>query len=347
MAIGATTGITATQAAPKTAPKANAQSPAQFAQAKADKVLGPQTPAEAGKVMGAAGPIGSDSTRQAMEKAGMQNVSQPPSEAELRTYYSQFADHHELISQGKFGDAASQYRADANKLKDGDPRRSEMFATANQLDYTSKLGEKASFPPTQAQLKTHFQGLKKASNKEVTSDFQQYTSAFYSHVNSDPQGSKTGDLKYTEHDVKLGNTTYTGMTTPTGFSDVTDKRQLNSSGQRLIDCEGYAMLGNQLLGEAGFKQPSEGGFHIVGAQGVDGSHAMVEMQRNGESVFVSNNHAYNSPSKAYGDFLAATRQRGQQVNISDLRDYYGRSEDAALIAQDKKDKSHQTEFRTN
>jgi len=30
-----------------------------------------------------------------------------------------------------------------------------------------------------------------------------------------------------------------------------------------------------------------------------------------------------------------------------LTSLVGRSEDAALIAQDKKDKTHQTEFRTN
>ncbi|MBS2037372.1 hypothetical protein JST97_20455 [bacterium] len=345
MAVGALNPVSTTQqAAPSAKPQ---QTPAQFAQGKANKVLGPQvSPEAAGKAMGAPGPVGSDSVRNRMEQAGMKNVSQPPSEAELRTYYSQFADHHELISSGKFADAAAQYRADAQKLGDNDPRRGEMFATANQLDYTAKLGPKASFPPTQEQIKTRFASLKGASNREVTSEFQQYTSAFYSHINSDPQGSKTGDLTYTPHNVKSGKTTYTGMDTPTGFADVTDHRQLNSSGQRLIDCEGYAMLGNQLLGSAGFKQPAEGGFHIVNAQGADGGHAMLEMQRNGESVFVSNNHAYNNPSKAYGDYLGALRQRGQQVNISDLRDYYGRSEDAAIIARETRDKNHQTEFRT-
>ncbi|MBN9419848.1 MAG: hypothetical protein J0I12_30615 [Candidatus Eremiobacteraeota bacterium] len=345
MAIGALNPVTTTQQAAPAAPAK--KTPAQFAAAKADKVLGPQvSPEAAGKAMGAPGPVGSDALRQKLEKAGMENVSQPPSEADLRTYYAQHAEHHELISQGKFSDAAAQYRADAQKLGDGDPRRGELFATANQLDYTAKLGEKASFPPTQEQLKAHFQGLKKSDNKTVTKDFEQYTSAFYSHINSDAQGSKTGDLTYTPHNVKSGKTTYTGIDTPTGFSDVTDRRQLNSSGQRLIDCEGYAMLGNQLLGEAGFKQPAEGGFHVVSANGVQGGHAMVEMQRNGESVFVSNNHAYNSPSKAYGDFLGALRQRGSSVGIADLRDYYGRTEDAAIIARETKDKSHQTEFRT-
>jgi hypothetical protein len=346
MAVGALNPVTTTQQA---APSAKAQqSPAQFAQTKANKVLGPQvSPEAAGKAMGAPGPVGSDSVRNRMEQAGMQSVSQPPSESDLRTYYSKYAEHHDLISSGKFSDAAAQYRADAQKLGDNDPRRGEMFATANQLDYTAKLGDKASFPPTQDQLKAHFAGLKKADNKTVTSDFQQYTSAFYSHINSDPQGSKTGDLTYTPHNVKSGNTTYTGLDTPTNFADVTDRRQLNSSGQRLIDCEGYAMLGNNLLGAAGFKQPAEGGFHVVNAQGAQGGHAMVEMQRNGESVFVSNNHAYNSPSKAYGDYMGALRQQGQQVNVSDLRDYYGRSEDAAIIAREKKDKTHQTEFRTN
>lgn len=346
MAIGALNTVSTTQQA---APAARTQqSAAQFAQGKANKVLGPQvTPEAAGKAMGAPGPVGSNALHDRMEKAGMQNVSRPPSDADLRTYYAQHAEHADLISTGKFSDAASQYRADAQKLGDNDPRRGEMLATANQLDYTAKLGEKASFPPTQAQLKAHFQGLKKSDNKTVTKDFEQYTSAFYSHVNSDAQGSKTGDLTYTPHSVKSGNTTYTGIDTPTGFSDVTDRRQLNSSGQRLIDCEGYAMLGNQLLGEAGFKQPSEGGFHVVNAQGAQGGHAMVEMQRNGESVFVSNNHAYNSPSKAYGDFLNGQRQRGANVGIGDLVDYYGRTEDAAIIAREKKDKTHQTEFRTN
>lgn len=346
MAIGALNPVSTTQQA---APAAQTrQSPAKFAQAKADKVLGPQvTPEAAGKAMGAPGPIGSSALHDRMEKAGMQNVSQPPSDADMRTYYSQHADHHDLISTGKFSDAASQYRADAQKLPEGDARRGEMLATANQLDYTAKLGEKASFPPTQDQLKVHFQGMKKADNKTVTKDFEQYTSAFYSHVNSDAQGSKTGDLTYTPHNVKSGNTTYTGIDTPTGFADVTDRRQLNSSGQRLIDCEGYAMLGHQLLGEAGFQQPAEGGFHVVNAKGAQGGHAMVEMKRNGESVFVSNNHAYNSPSKAYGDFLQGQRQRGSQVGIGDLVDYYGRTEDAAIIAREKKDKTHQTEFRTH
>ena len=323
MAIGALNPVTTTQQAAPAAPAK--KTPAQFAAAKADKVLGPQvSPEAAGKAMGAPGPVGSDALRQKLEKAGMENVSQPPSEADLRTYYAQHAEHHELISQGKFSDAAAQYRADAQKLGNGDPRRGELFATANQLDYTAKLGEKASFPPTQEQLKAHFQGLKKSDNKTVTKDFEQYTSAFYSHINSDAQP---------QYLIKT-------------HEDVTDRRQLNSSGQRLIDCEGYAMLGNQLLGEAGFKQPAEGGFHVVSANGVQGGHAMVEMQRNGESVFVSNNHAYNSPSKAYGDFLGALRQRGSSVGIADLRDYYGRTEDAAIIARETKDKSHQTEFRT-
>ena len=73
-----------------------------------------------------------------MKDSGMTNVSDPPTEAELKTYYSQKAPAHEKIADGKYADAASEYRKLAEASND-DAEKARLNQTAKQLETTDTM----------------------------------------------------------------------------------------------------------------------------------------------------------------------------------------------------------------
>ena len=53
-----------------------------------------------------------------LTNSGMKNVGNPPSEADLKTYYSKNGPAHELITKGSYQEAAAEYRKLADKATD-------------------------------------------------------------------------------------------------------------------------------------------------------------------------------------------------------------------------------------
>lgn len=265
-------------------------------------------------------------------KTGNVPAEAPKTDKELRAFYATQAPHHELIGKGQFAEAGEAYREDAAGLKKDDPRRAELLARASQLEYAAKMQNgknKVSFPPTLEEVKAHFKGLRKAGATEVSKEFRGYVNAFYQHIQDlDP----SADVVYDKDGggKVRGESKPVATFTPDEFSDVTDKRALNGSNQRLIDCEGYAFLGEQLLGQAGFHQGKEGS-HMLMLGKKDGdtqhSHLMLFLKRDsGEALYVSNNHAYESPGPALEEGMRALKLPfGKAAEM-----YYGKSEREAL-----------------
>lgn len=195
-----------------------------------------------------------DSTVQtAMTNAGMKNVSNPPSDAELKTYFSKNAPAHELIAKGNFKDAAAEYRKLAGAEKNP-AEKTRLETVAKQLDVAQTLADakigKVSFPPSEANAVAFFKTLKGKPMSDIQDAFRNYANAFYVH--SETKGVDRGDITYGDHKHVEGNTAYK-WTGPESWKEITDSREAHSDGRRVIDCEGYAYMGKELLGAAGFK----------------------------------------------------------------------------------------------
>jgi len=274
--------------------------------------------------------------------AGSEQLAQEmgSTEAQLREYYTRKADHHELIAGRKYGQAAAAYRQDLARLPEGDARRELLEKRAEQLEYAEHLqagGAKVSFPPTLAEVKSHFKGLKKKKTLEVNQEFEKYVQTFYRHVQKD---DPKADIVSDEERGAIAGEKGTFVTnTPEDFADVTDKRGLHGSGRRLIDCEGYAWLGEQLYTAAGFRQPGMGGYQVM-KNGLEG-HVMLLMERGNESVWVSNSRTYTNAGQAMGS--AAEALGLPSLNGSHF--YWGQTEKEAVVHADRDTETHKARIQ--
>lgn len=351
-------------AAPVQAPQSAGQrtqtaaTPAQLASERADQALGQKvsspTVATTNAPAKPTAPEGSNVLRDKMTNAGMKDVATPPSDANLRTWYSQHADHHDLIGKGDYKAAAAAYDKDmeAAYARGDQARGNELKNTKTQLEYAARMkaaaGEngRVSFPPTHDEAKAHFRGMKdnKDSGK-VAQEFKDYTQAFYIHAHNDKETlDKLGktDVKYTPH--KNGNM---DSTAPVGTADIRDNRGLNKNGQRVIDCEGYVELGKDLLGEAGFKQPAGGGVHRVSNSKNPAAtgHVMIEMSRGkGERLIVDNSNVHNSDNGAYRRPGGTSLWAGMGMSQADMQVYRGSSLDQAATNQVNKQNRYNPEI---
>jgi hypothetical protein len=137
----------------------------------------------------------------------------------------------------------------------------------------------------------------KGKDGEIKKDYEAYTRAFYQHVQQDPESinSKVNDVTYTPHKMANGQIS----TAPVDSQDVRDKAQLNNRGRRVIDCEGYVQLGQDLLGAAGYTKPE---VHRVtdGKHPQNTGHVMLEMRdSSGHSVIVNDQYVQGE-RQAYG-----------------------------------------------
>lgn len=261
--------------------------------------------------------LGTGDLRDEMTKAGMKDVGSPPSEAELRTYYSQHAPHHDLIAAKKYAEAAAAYRDDAVKAG-GKAEAKALNRRAAQLEYAAGMG-KRSFPPTFKEVKKHFEGFQSKPAADVNTQFQNYASAFYEHVQ---KTDRKADIVY-DQDGKAKVDTFT----PEDYADVSDSRGLNRNGQRLIDCEGYAYLGKELFGAAGYQQPEDGGFMVMRGKD-DEAHVILHMQRGkNDKVWVSNSRATDDLVEAYD----STRDALGLPSKTKASFYHGSTEQQAVV----------------
>lgn len=231
-----------------------------------------------------------------MKKDGMQNVSDPPSDAQLREYYQKYAPAHDLIAKGDYSAAAAKYRE--LKLKDGSP-----FATYDtierQLTIASSMQNKGvkdvQFPPSEQNAKDYFKKLGKQDPPLPTAGilkmFENYSKAFYHHEGR--------DIVYDTKQKKVGKDTYDAKS-PESWKEISDQRSMFPQGTRKIDCEGYAYLASELLGQAGMKN---GKFVVVGPKDdpstteneSNKAHIMFTAQHGDETIVVSNDKTYHGP----------------------------------------------------
>jgi hypothetical protein len=193
------------------------------------------------------------SMQQIMTNSGMKDVKNPPSDADLKTYYSSKAPAHDLIAKNEYGKAAGEYR----KLADAETNQAEktrLTSAANQLDMAQKMKDakvgNLSFPPSESNVKSYFATMKGKPLSDIKNAYEDYAKAFYVH--SETKGVDKGDVVYdkTKH-------TYNGKlyetTAPEKWSDISDRRELHPDGRRIVDCEGYALMGQKCFEAAGFK----------------------------------------------------------------------------------------------
>ena len=239
-----------------------------------------------------------------MTKAGVKNVSDPPTEANLRDYYKNHAPAHEQIGKGDYREAAAKYR----ELKNTDPSSfSTHEKTEQQLNMAAAMKERGvknvEFPPTQQNAKDYFKSLGNAnpplSNRAILNEFQNFSKAFYHHEGK--------DIVYSEKTKTEGGKTIKTRA-PESWSELTDERKMYPQGTRKIDCEGYSYMAKELLGQAGFKN---GKFVVVGPKDdpktseneSTKAHIMFTAERNNEVAVVSNDRALSGTAKERSDLL--------------------------------------------
>jgi hypothetical protein len=239
-----------------------------------------------------------------MTKAGMKNVSDPPTEADLRNYYQNHAPGHELIAKGDYRAAAAKYR----ELKNADPSSFSTYEkTEQQLNMAAAMKERGvknlQFPPTEQNAKDYFKNLGASkpplSNRAILNEFQNYTRSFYHHEGR--------DIVYKEKNKSDGGQNVKTRA-PESWSEITDERKMYPQGTRKIDCEGYTYMAKELLGQAGFKN---GKFVVVGPKDDPNTpeneskkaHVMFTAERDNEVAVVSNDRALNGPRTDRSDLL--------------------------------------------
>jgi hypothetical protein len=239
------------------------------------------------------GQTGPTSMVDRMKNEGMTNVSDPPSDDQLREYYSKHAPAHESIAAGDFSKAAEQYRELKNKESNA-----SSFSTYDQIEQQLRIAsmmkgsgvKNVQFPPSEQNAKDYFKALGQKdpplTNAGLGKAFEQYVKAFYRHEGRDVvyRTKNKPDGKGGEYPAKA----------PESWSEVTGERNMYPQATRKIDCEGYAYLAKELLGQAGLKDAK---FVAVGPPDdpstkdkneSEAGHVMLAGERGGKPLVVSN-----------------------------------------------------------
>jgi hypothetical protein len=140
---------------------------------------------------------------------------------------------------------------------------------ASQLEFTGRMQQAGvrnlSFPPTDRNVDDYFSSLRREPASRVARDYEQYTSAFFVHH------GRTTPLQYDAETHRINGSNFETHI-PEDWNDITSSREIRN-GQRMIDCEGYAYLGQRLLSRAGFR---EGRFTAVGSPSrTDGNESNI------------------------------------------------------------------------
>ncbi len=245
-----------------------------------------------------------------------------------------YAEADKLAKSGDYAKAAdkleralSRYEEEIDASKalgtGGVAGTSNLAAQYRVLADMKARGVEASNPPTLPELEKYFGSFdSRAERPAALTAFGAYTEAFYVHPASvgrpdedityskDPSKYSVGKTIYgSEADAnraqeKSGGTRYEFTTADASeWKDVTTDRDTvglegghsKSAGKRVIDCEGYAYLGEKLLGAAGYKTEQ------VAVQSKKGEqHAMtmlIDPSRKDSVAVVSNAEILTAASK--------------------------------------------------
>jgi Domain of unknown function (DUF4157) len=159
------------------------------------------------------------------------------------------------------------------------------------LDKMSAAGKAAKSPiPTQGEVEKFFETLKTKPNNEVRKAYEQYAQAYFYHrvvANIQDMSQK-------------------------GVADLY-KRDLSIAGTRPLVCSGYAILGADLIGNAGakvvrFTTAVRATNDDLVNDAIDEGHAIVLLSRKGQQFFVSNDITVDKEQDAIGpDAVAWTK----------------------------------------
>jgi hypothetical protein len=155
----------------------------------------------------------------------------------------------------------------------------------------SAAGKAAKSPiPTQGEVEKFFETLKTKPNNEVRKAYEQYAQAYFYHrvvANIQDMSQK-------------------------GVADLY-KRDLSIAGTRPLVCSGYAILGADLIGNAGakvvrFTTAVRATNDDLVNDAIDEGHAIVLLSRKGQQFFVSNDITVDKEQDAIGpDAVAWTK----------------------------------------
>jgi hypothetical protein len=130
---------------------------------------------------------------------------------------------------------------------------------ADQLEVAQKMQtanvKSLQFPPTEKNVTDYFKTMKGKPISDIKDAFQNYANAFYVH--SEEKGVDRGDVVYSKHKYQEGNNVY-NSNAPVSWKEVTDNREVHSDGRRIIDCKGYAYMGQKIFKAAGFENVNFG-----------------------------------------------------------------------------------------
>lgn len=253
------------------------------------------------------------SMQQVMKDSGMAAASDPPSEQDLKTFYSTKAPANQLIAQGNYTDAAKEYRQLASAATDP-AEKARLTQTAKQLDTADKMKgagvANMSFPPSETNMKAYFATMKGKSVGEIKGAFEDYSNAFFVH--SETKGVDKGDIKYDEEFHMVGNTKYR-TTTPEDWNDLNSSREMHTDGRRIIDCEGYAYLAKTAFTQAGFTQ---GGTYAGALRGDDPNTPEDESLRQ-HMMYSASRTITGADGKPVTEVLVASNAKTYTADTSD------------------------------
>lgn len=220
----------------------------------------------------------------------------------------------QLMAQGSYGLAKNQLEAMLKKVYQPGNSTGEYVMTAMKgvgtdsvdatrslmgqmgfVDKMQKAGIQAQLPPSEQQLKDYFATFKSNPSTQKTAEakqaFRDYVDAFHIHP-AKSTGNASSDVVYGADKTKTDGIDFK---TANSWKEVTTDRQVDQNGKfagkYVNDCEGYAYLGETLLGAAGFKVKG----YVSGVQDDKRAHIMVLLEDpQGKPAVTSNEEVYDA-----------------------------------------------------
>jgi hypothetical protein len=266
----------------------------------------------------------SQSAAPAAKQAG---INVPPEVAEILAEGAKNPDAKKEFTTAQQALAAGDYRKAYEAMESLMRKQGEDVLTEDQVKSAQTVrdqlgfladmrtaGIKADYPPTEAQLVKYFKTLKDkpAAARQA---FEAYTENF--HVHPGNVKGEDPDIKYSQTKVKRGQSEYT-TDVPHEWSDVSKRTAKGSlyAGRQMNDCQGYAFIGEKLLGAAGFKVAH----NIAAMNGTKAAHAMVlftHPKEKGYTLTTNDKTYHGSNPKAlaqegFGDVVGKEKLTGKE-----------------------------------
>jgi|GEM_PF-7051603 len=146
-------------------------------------------------------------------------------------------------------------------------------------------GSPVHHPPTEQDVTSYFATLRGHPTTEVQQAYNDYASAYYVHTGDQNLRIAGTDVVYDQetHHVR-GHDVVTN--TPEDWDDISSARTLDRHGRRILDCEGFAYLGERCLTAAGFDR-NHGRYTAMNVAGVTPEQAQQNPNLAGHTVYTA------------------------------------------------------------